>query len=123
LVESLSAHISNCAPGVTKVSLATAESLADLAFQFGYKLLEGSFEMGESEQGSGMQSLVMFETLHLIDRDYFPRFGWKQAAIWAVEEPESSLNTVLEAHAGFFYEGSLPTGAVGSRSSEPLILT
>jgi hypothetical protein len=44
----------------------------------------------------------MFETLHLIDRDFFQRFGWKQAAIWAVEEPESLLNTVLEAHAAFF---------------------
>jgi hypothetical protein len=57
MVESLSAHISNCAPDVTKVSLATAESLADLAFQFGYKLVEGSVEMDEAEQGSGMQSL------------------------------------------------------------------
>jgi hypothetical protein len=58
--------------------------------------------MDESEQGSGMQSLLMFETLHLIDRDHFQRFGWKQAAIWAVEEPASSLNTVLEAHAALF---------------------
>jgi predicted ATP-dependent endonuclease of OLD family len=31
------------------------------------------------------------------DRDYFQQFGWKQAAVWAVEEPESSLNTALEA--------------------------
>ncbi len=37
--------------------------------------------MDESEQVSGMQSLLMFETLHLIDRDYFQRFGWNQAAI------------------------------------------
>ena len=87
--------MSAAAPDVTKVSLATAESLADLAFQFGNKLVEGSVEMDESEQGSGMQSLLMFETLHLIDRDYFQRFGWKQAAIWAVEQPESSLNTDL----------------------------
>jgi hypothetical protein len=82
LVESLSAHISNCAPGVTKVSLATAKSLAGLAFQFGYKLVEGSFEMDESEHGSGMQSLLMFETLHLMIATIFrvlagsrPRFG------------------------------------------------
>ena len=63
---------------------------------------EGGVEMDENEQGSGMQSLLMFETLHLIDRDYFQQFGWKQAAVWAVEEPESSLNTALEARTAHF---------------------
>jgi hypothetical protein len=42
----------------------------------------------------------MFQTLHLIDKDYFQKFGWRQAAIWAVEEPESSLHTSLEANVG-----------------------
>ncbi len=97
LVQTLSDDITRFAPDIAKVRLATASSLADLAFNFGYRLAEGNAEMDESEQGSGLQSVLMFETLHLIDRDYFQRFGWKQAAIWAVEEPESSLNTALEA--------------------------
>jgi hypothetical protein len=97
LVEAVSEDVRKFAPDVQKVRLATAAALADLAFQFGYKLEEAGVEMDETEQGSGMQSVLMFETLHLIDRDYFQRFGWKQAAIWAVEEPESSLNTALEA--------------------------
>jgi predicted ATPase len=44
----------------------------------------------------------MFETLYLIDRDYFQKFGRRQAAVWAVEEPESSLHSSLEAHVAFF---------------------
>lgn len=102
LVLSVSDDIRKFTPDIKKVRLATAASLADLVFQFGYKLEEGGVEMDESEQGSGMQSLLMFETLHLIDRDYFQQFGWKQAAVWAVEEPESSLNTALEARAAHF---------------------
>ena len=50
-------------------------------------------EIDDASQGSGIQSLLMFETLSLIDRDYFQKFGWRQAAIWAVEEPESSLHS------------------------------
>lgn len=102
LVLAVSEDIKKFAPDIQKVRLATAASLADLAFQFGYKLEEGGVEMDENEQGSGMQSLLMFETLHLIDRDYFQQFGWKQAAVWAVEEPESSLNTALEARTAHF---------------------
>lgn len=49
-----------------------------------------------------MQSLLMFQTLHLIDRDYYQQFGWRQATIWAIEEPESSLHTKLEAEVGRF---------------------
>jgi hypothetical protein len=44
----------------------------------------------------------MIETLSLIDRDYFQQFGWRQAAIWAVEEPESSLHVSLEAQVAAY---------------------
>jgi hypothetical protein len=97
LIQTMAADIGRIAPDVSSLRLATAKSLADLAFKFGYRLTEHQAEMEEVEQGSGMQSLLMFQTLHLIDRDYFQRFGWKQAAVWAVEEPESSLHMSLEA--------------------------
>ncbi len=102
LVKSLSDEIGRFAPDISQVKLATASSLADLAFRFGYQLSESGSLMDETEQGSGLQSLLMFQTYHLIDRDYFQQFGWKQAAIWAVEEPESSLNTALEAQVASY---------------------
>lgn len=102
LVNDVSREIRAMAPNITEIQLATPQSLADIAIQFGYRLMEDAIEVDETEQGSGMQSLLMFQTLHLIDRDYRQKFGWKQGAIWAVEEPESSLHTSLEAQVANF---------------------
>jgi hypothetical protein len=73
-----------------------------MAFAFGYRLTNGNIEVDDSAQGSGIQSLLMLETLSLIDRDYFQQFGWKQASVWALEEPESSLHSTLEATVSKF---------------------
>ena len=43
----------------------------------------------------------MLETLSLIDRDYFQQFGWKQASLWALEEPDS-LHSTFEATVSKF---------------------
>lgn len=102
LVADLSKQLHLASPDLKSVGLSTAESLADLAFRFGYQLLEGSTYTSEHEQGSGIQSLLMFRTLSLIDQDFFKQFGWKQASLWLVEEPESSLHTSLEAQIAFF---------------------
>lgn len=102
VISDMAKSVGNILPDVTRLRLDTATSLAELAFRFGYRLQEGSIDTEESEQGSGVQSLLMFQTLHLIDRDFFQRFGWRQAAIWAVEEPESSLHTGLEAEVARF---------------------
>ncbi len=97
MIKELVRHLVEASPDVKNVRLATPTSWADMVFAFGYKLGEQGLEVDDSVQGSGIQSLLMLETLYLIDRDYFQKFGWKQAAIWAVEEPESSLHTSLEA--------------------------
>jgi len=87
---------------VGDVRLATPASWKEMVFAFGYKLTTGEIEVDDTAQGSGVQSLLMFQTLSLIDRDYFQKFGWKQAAVWALEEPESSLHSALEAQvAGY----------------------
>ncbi len=92
-------------PDVADVRLATPASWREMIFAFGYKLHSGDEEMDDTAQGSGIQSYLMLETLSLIDRDYFKQFGWKQAAIWAVEEPESSLHSSLEARVADFLAG------------------
>ena len=98
LVESLADEVHNACPSVDGVRLSTPASWEEMIFAFGYKLVTGDVEIDDSAQGSGVQSLLMFQTLSLIDRDYFQKFGWKQAAVWAVEEPESSLHSSLEAN-------------------------
>ena len=55
-----------------------------MVFAFGYRLTKDNVGIYDSFQGSGIQSLLMLETLYLIDRDYFQKFGWQQAVVWAV---------------------------------------
>lgn len=102
LIKALSKRVKQAVPDLGDLELATPASWADMAFTFGYRLTQSGVETQDTEQGSGVQSLLMLETLYLIDRDYFQRFGWRQAAIWAVEEPESSLHSSLEARIASF---------------------
>ena len=87
----------------TTVELITPNLIEELiAATSGYFINTGEIKVHDTYQGSGIQSFLMFHTLHLIDRDYAQQFGWKQATIWAVEEPESSLHFDLEAQLAMF---------------------
>ncbi len=102
LIKDLHKDLKNITPDFEDIRLDTPTSFSDMIFAFGYKLKEYGFEIEDMMQGSGIQSLLMFNTLYLIDKDYFQKFGWKQAAIWGIEEPESSLHFGLEAQLGNF---------------------
>lgn len=102
MIKSLAQRFARACPGQGEVRLATPSSWHDMAFAFGYRLSRGGIEIDDDAQGSGIQSLLMLETLYLIDRDYFQQFGWRQAAIWGIEEPESSLHTSLEAQVAAY---------------------
>ncbi|MFQ5744894.1 MAG: ATP-dependent endonuclease [Acidobacteriota bacterium] len=102
MIESLAKRFQEACPEQRSVSLATPTSWNDLAFAFGYRLTRDGVEIKDVEQGSGIQSLLMLETLYLIDRDYFQQFGWRQAAIWGLEEPESSMHSSLEARVAAY---------------------
>jgi predicted ATPase len=105
LIRALSNRFQEALPYAGEVRLATPSSWAEMVFTFGYRLSQGDIELSDTVQGSGTQSLLMLETLYLIDRDYFQKFGWRQAAIWAVEEPESSLHSSLEARVALYLAG------------------
>jgi hypothetical protein len=102
LIGHLTSDVHSVLSDIDSVRLATPKSLAEMIFAFGYKISQGTVEFDDAVQGSGVQSLLMYRTLHLIDRDYFQKFGWRQAAIWALEEPESSLHASLEASIAAF---------------------
>ncbi len=102
LIEALAKRFNDSCPTEGSVRLGTPTSWHDMVFTFGYRLVKGDIEIDDIFQGSGIQSLLMLETLHLIDRDYFQQFGWRQAAVWAIEEPESSLHSSLEARMASF---------------------
>ncbi|GJQ22198.1 MAG: hypothetical protein HBSIN02_25530 [Bacteroidia bacterium] len=50
----------------------------------------------DGQWGAGHQGFFLYEVLRTLDTDYSRFFGWRQATIWAVEEPESALHHDLE---------------------------
>lgn len=102
MIQELVRHFHEACPDAGDIRLATPTSWSEMVFAFGYRLGADGVEVEDTAQGSGIQSLLMLETLYLIDRDYFQKFGWRQAAIWAVEEPESSLHSSLEAQVAAY---------------------
>lgn len=46
--------------------------------------------------GSGNQTFLMYLLISFLDTRFGQQFGWHQATIWAVEEPESFLHADLE---------------------------
>lgn len=51
----------------------------------------------DEDWGAGHQALFLAQLLYAVDTDYSSSFGWKQATIWGVEEPESGLHRDLES--------------------------
>jgi predicted ATP-dependent endonuclease of OLD family len=104
LIRAMVERIQALQPDAGSIRLATPTSWSDMVFAFGYMLEQDGSELEDVLQGSGLQSVLMLETLYLIDQDYFQKFGWRQAAIWGIEEPESSLHTSLEAQVASFLQ-------------------
>lgn len=96
-VQVLDSGIKTTCSGISGIRLNTPKSWKDMIFSLGYNIINEHVEVEDTAQGSGFQSALMFKTLALIDKDYFQQFGWRQASIWAIEEPESSMHLTLEA--------------------------
>jgi hypothetical protein len=83
---------------VRDVELAVPDDWRDLLWAFGLRL---QAEQGQSFEalmhGSGIQSVLAYSVLQLLDTSFRSSFGWKKGAIWAVEEPESFLHADLQA--------------------------
>jgi AAA ATPase-like protein len=93
LAANLGSEFSALISNFSNISLSTPQAWGELIFNLGYRVSEG---LDDELQGSGAQSVLMLETLALVDRDYYKQFGWRQATIWGFEEPESSLHHSLE---------------------------
>ncbi len=63
MIESLNERFRQACPEQGTVPLATPTSWNDLVFAFGYRLVRNNVEIKDTEQGSGIQSLLILETL------------------------------------------------------------
>jgi energy-coupling factor transporter ATP-binding protein EcfA2 len=52
--------------------------------------------------GSGNQTFLMYVLTHFLDTRFSQEFGWHQATIWAIEEPESFLHADLRNQLNTF---------------------
>lgn len=82
---------------ISDPNIATADSLGGMLRMSGFQAsgLNG-VPVKDEDWGAGHQAFFLLNLLHEIDTDYSRQFGWKQACIWAVEEPESGLHHDLQ---------------------------
>ncbi|MEZ4501660.1 MAG: AAA family ATPase [Dehalococcoidia bacterium] len=86
------------------IEVATARALGEMLQVAGLRATgRHGGSVDDERWGAGHQALGLFEVLRLVDTDYSAHFGWKQATVWAVEEPESGLHQELQTYlAGRF---------------------
>ena len=78
-------------------TVSNPRTLADMLSVAGFQAFGDHGDIVRDEQwGAGNQSYFLYEVLQAVDTNYSRSFGWQQAAVWGVEEPESGLHRDLE---------------------------
>ncbi len=97
LVEPINAGLRNAAGPIESLQLATPEDWAQVIWSLAFQLKATGMEpIAFPLHGSGSQSQAMYQMLFFLDTQFAASFGWHQATIWAIEEPESFLHADLK---------------------------
>jgi energy-coupling factor transporter ATP-binding protein EcfA2 len=81
-----------------KLKIDTPKVLQDLLRVTGFQALDiFGANVQAAAWGYGHQAFFLYHVLREADLDYSRNFGWRQATIWALEEPEAGLHKDLEA--------------------------
>ena len=103
IVEPITQRLAQGTQVVESVELETPSEFSDLAWEFALQLETPGGESFDSLlQGSGTQAYLMYLLLDLVDNSYGRTFGWRQAVVWALEEPESYLHSDLQVRVADF---------------------
>ena len=94
-------------------SVATASTIGEMLTMSGFQATGPHGGLVQDEDwGAGHQAFFLYLVLHSLDTNYGRFFGWRQATIWGVEEPESGLHRDLETRlAQRFREWSKDDGS------------
>lgn len=103
LVEPLSDVIA-AAPGhVQGIEIATPSDWAEVVWSLALRLQAKDVRaLDVAMHGSGNQTFLMYVLIHFIDTQFRQGFGWHQATVWAIEEPESFLHADLKNQLAAF---------------------
>jgi energy-coupling factor transporter ATP-binding protein EcfA2 len=97
MMAAIAADVKQSCTGIDHLELDTPTGLHDMLSRAAFRAVGPMGVVADTSLGAGAQSLLMFHVLHLIDSAEAMRgFGWRQATVWGVEEPESSLHRELQ---------------------------
>lgn len=103
LVAPITRRIAQGSDVVQSVNLDVPLEFSDLVWESALNVVTPTGDtFGTLLQGSGTQAHLMYLVLDLVDNSYGNTFGWRQAVIWAFEEPESFLHSGLQARVSDF---------------------
>lgn len=97
LLSATSEALKNSGAPLQNPNILTAGTLGEMLRMSGFQAvgLNGA-NVRDEDWGAGHQAFFLMNLLREIDTDYSRQFGWRQACIWAVEEPESGLHHDLQ---------------------------
>lgn len=99
----LSDILAKAVDSAESVSIAVPEDVAAFFATATYSIAEtDKTKLTLDLHGSGVQNFLVFLMLHFADTSFSKDFGWKEACVWAIEEPELSLHRRLESDLGHF---------------------
>ena len=105
---------------LTDPQVAAPSDLGELLTIAGFQATARSgASIQDGEWGSGHQAFFLYQLLYALDTHYSRFFGWKQATIWGVEEPESGLHRDLETKMA----GKIRQWADDKRSKMQVLMT
>jgi hypothetical protein len=92
-----SKSLSNVGSPLESPSVSTATSIGEMLTMGGFKAKGAhGLSVQDEDWGAGHQAFFLYQVLKTLDTTYSRFFGWKQATIWGVEEPEAALHRELE---------------------------
>lgn len=97
LLEDAAKSLTSSGSPLSNPSVATAETIGQMLQMSGFQATGRHGGIVQDEDwGAGHQAYFLYSLLRAVDTDVSQSFGWRQAAVWAVEEPESALHRDLE---------------------------
>lgn len=93
-----SASLVTAGSPLAEPSVSTAETIGEMLTMAGFRAQgQHGLAVQDEDWGAGHQSFFLYQVLKALDTGYGRFFGWKQATIWGVEEPEAALHRDLES--------------------------
>lgn len=105
LFEPVSKEIQESDEIISNVDITIPNELTELLNSAHYLITNSDGGIfNEKDQGHGIQNMLLFTILYLVDKNFHRKFGWKIATIWAIEEPESFLHFNLENQLALYLQ-------------------